>query len=401
MSTPKVLFTLNTTKINPKGEAPVLLRITVRNDRASVSTGYKVRPEAWDQAAQRIKGDSELAKTFNVYANSTSLKILQIEREMLLTGEPVTPSSIITLLKGKPAETMSVLTAFEHHNKRMSDLIGKDITRATYNRYLVSYRKLKAFISGNYKWGEIQLSKLTIKFITDFEHYLKVHDNICQNTTAKHLKNLKKVIRFAISNNWLQADPFSTYRCRTTATDRGYLTKSELKAIEEKEFSTERLQIVRDAFVFMCYTGLAYSDVQKLEASHIFKGEDGAEWISIQRTKTGSESIIPLLPKAREILDKYSSHPEARYKGKLLPSRSNQKMNEYLREIGNLCEVKKRVTCHLARHTFAKTITLSNGVSTETVAKMLGHKNLRTTQIYAKMTLSRMAAEMGSILNKL
>lgn len=397
MQKPNILFILNSSKKDSNGESPIYLRITIAKERASVSTGHKAKPGDWNTTSQRINGKSEKSVLFETYADTIRFRILQIQNELLATGQSLTPKSILNRLSNNEPDAMTLIQAFQRHNSDIFSLIGKDITRTTYNRYLVTERKIQAFLRSSYKVQDIALKNLNIKFIADFEHYLKVNDDNCQNTASKHLKNLKKVIRFSITNQWLQADPFSTYRCRSTPTDRGFLTKTELKLIEEKEFATERLSVVRDLFIFGCYTGLSYSDIQKLNQSHISTDENGTDWIILNRKKTGVESVFPILPKAKEILTKYADYPECRYKGLLLPIRSNQRMNEYLGEIGTLCGVKKRITCHLARHTFATTITLANGVSTETVAKMLGHKNLRTTQIYAKMTLGRIASEMNRV----
>lgn len=397
MQKPNILFILNSSKKDTNGESPIYLRITIAKERASVYTGHKAKPGEWNTTSQRINGKSEKSVLFEAYADTIRFRILQIQNELLAVGQTVTAKTILNRLSNNELDAMTLIQAFKHHNKDIFSLIGKDITRSTYNRYLVTKRKVQAFLKSTYKVQDIALKNLTIKFIADFEHYLKVNDNNSQNTATKHLKNLKKIIRFSITNQWLQADPFSTYRCRSTPTDRGYLTIAELKLIEEKQFSTERLSTVRDLFVFGCYTGLSYSDIQKLNKSHISTDENGTEWIILNRKKTGVESVFPILPKAKEILVKYADSPECRYKGVVLPIRSNQRMNEYLGEIGTLCGINKRITCHLARHTFATTITLANGVSTETVAKMLGHKNLRTTQIYAKMTLGRIASEMSRV----
>ena len=397
MKKPNILFTLNSSKKNTNGEAPIYLSITIAKERSAVFTGHRAKPVEWNTTTQRINGKNEKSALFETYADTIRFRILQIQNELLATGLTVTPKAILERISNKEPDAMSLLKAFQRHNGNIYPLIGKDITKSTYNRYLVTERKVQSFLKSFLKVQDIALKNLTIKFIADFEHYLKVNDNNSQNTATKHLKNLKKIIRYSITNQWLQADPFSTFRCRSTPTDRGFLTKAELKLIEEKQFSTERLSIVRDLFVFGCYTGLSYSDIQKLNQSHISTDENGTEWIILNRKKTGVESVFPILPKAKEILVKYTDNPECRYKEVVLPIRSNQRMNEYLGEIGVLCGINKRITCHLARHTFATTITLANGVSTETVAKMLGHKNLRTTQIYAKMTLGRIALEMNRV----
>lgn len=392
-----VNFWLNTSKENKKGECPIYLRITVSGKRTVHYTGFKIQKDSWDREKNLVRGQSELANTFNTFADTTKFRVLQVQRDLLVGGEEITSGKVMAKLIGDKNPEISLLKAFERHNASIYALVNKDITASTYSRYLVTFRKVMAYIEFSTSIKDLPLSALTVKFISGFEHYLKVVDNIGQNTASKHLKNLKKVIRFSILQQWMKTDPFSSFRCRTTATERGYLNKAELKILEDKIFTSDRLTIVRDIFIFCCYTGLSYCDVQKLSAHHIIRDNAGSDWIKIQRTKTGTESIIPILDKAREVLNRYNNHPECIYKGRLLPARSNQKMNEYLGEMGAICNISKRITCHLARHTFATTITLANGISTETVGKMLGHKNIRTTQIYAKMTLGRMATEMNTL----
>lgn len=211
------------------------------------------------------------------------------------------------------------------------------------------------------------------------------------------MKQLRTVVRFALSNEWLDKDPFEGFKCKTVVKDRGFLTGEELQTLETKEFGTERLKLTRDIFVFSCYTGLRYSDVEKLTKENLYVGNDAQVWLTIATTKTGERCNFPVLPKALAIIRKYENSPECTIKKKLLPVRTNQKMNEYLKEIADLCKIKKKVTFHLARHTFATTVTLANGVSLETIMKLLGHRSSRTTQIYAKMVDKRVAEEITTL----
>ena len=201
-----------------------------------------------------------------------------------------------------------------------------------------------------------------------------------------------------MKNGWLEKDPFAHYKFSLDDTERGYLSTIELKAMEEITIPTDRLDHVRDIFIFCCYTGLAYADVSKLNNSHIEVGQDGIIWIKLNRTKSKSRSVIPLLPRAREILDKYSQFAKTNPEKKLLPVISNQNLNKYLKEIAVLCGITKRVSMHLARHTFATTVTLEKGIDIMTVSKMLGHKNLRTTQIYSKVTELKIAEDMKKLM---
>lgn len=179
--------------------------------------------------------------------------------------------------------------------------------------------------------------------------------------------------------------------------EREALTAEELETMTGKNFATGRLAQVRDIFLFSCFTGLAYADLQKLKRSEISTGIDGGKWIFTKRQKTDTASRIPILPMAEEILVKYADHPQCKAKYKVLPILSNQKMNEYLKEIADCCWITKRLTFHIARHTFATTITLSNGVPIETVSKMLGHRNLKTTQHYAKILDRKVSQDMQAL----
>jgi site-specific recombinase XerD len=209
------------------------------------------------------------------------------------------------------------------------------------------------------------------------------------------------VVNIALANDWLMKDPFLKFKGSIKEVERDFLSTEELQSIEDKKFTISRLDEVRDMFVFSCYTGLAYADIAKLSLNEIEIGIDKQKWIYTHREKTETKSNIPLLPKALEIIEKYKNHPECVISGKLLPLRSNQKMNAYLKEIAILCEITKNLTFHSARHTFATTVTLTNGVPIESVSSMLGHKNIRTTQIYAKVVEKKVSEDMKKLKSRL
>jgi site-specific recombinase XerD len=236
-----------------------------------------------------------------------------------------------------------------------------------------------------YKISEISLANLKYQLLADFEFYLKSQKKIGQNTASKYIKNIKKIVQECVRKKWLNEDPFTEFKIKKVDTDPTFLLDYELKAIELKELKIERLSQVRDMFVFSCYTGLSFIDVFKLTSNHVSIGIDGEKWIITGRQKNNIPSHIPLLPIPLKIIAKYKEHPVAVNKGKLLPMLSNQKMNGYLKEIADLCEIDKNLTYHVARHTFATTVTLTNGVPIESVSKMLGHKKIQTTQHYAKI----------------
>jgi site-specific recombinase XerD len=216
----------------------------------------------------------------------------------------------------------------------------------------------------------------------------------------KYITMLKKVINMAVNNDWMEKNPFAAFKCTKLNVHREILDEAEILQLHEKEFNIERLEEVRDIFLFCCYTGYAFADVEKLQRTDLAKGIDGDAWIFAKRKKTNTVSNVPLLPQAEEIIKKYEHHPYCVKTGALLPVKSNQKMNAYLKEIASICGIKKELTMHIARHTFATTVTLSNGVPIETVSKMLGHTKLVTTQIYAKVLENKVSEDMQKLKEK-
>lgn len=282
----------------------------------------------------------------------------------------------------------------------MEERIGVDVVKSTLVKYKTVLYKLRTFLYKKLNRKDIHLKELNLKFVIDFENYLKVDCSISHNTCMKYIRDLKKVLNMAVDNEWLDKNPFSRFKCSYKKVVREILTDNELSLLSEKEFSIQRLEEVRDIFLFCCYTGYAFVDVEKLSQNDVAIGIDGGKWIFTNRKKTGTSSNVPLLPPAQEIIEKYTNHPACNEKGKLLPVKSNQKMNAYLKEVADLCGISKKLTMHIARHTFAITITLSNGVPIETVSKLLGHTKLATTQIYAKVLEHKVSADMSVLKQK-
>ncbi len=302
------------------------------------------------------------------------------------------------LIQINSTKQQTLLELFKKHNEDVKSLIGITKTKATYQKYAVTFKRVSDFIKKKYSLSDIPLTAINHMFISDFETYLMVDCKCNSNTTAKFTQFLKRIISIARNNGWIFHDPFANYRPQLTKVDRGYLTEEELKAIATKEITLPRLEQVRDIFIFSCYTGLAYIDVFNLKENNIRTSFDGNLWIMTKRQKTNVNSNIPLLEVPKMILEKYKGKlPE----GKILPVLSNQKMNAYLKEIGDLCGINKQLTFHLARHTFATTITLAKGVPIETVSKMLGHTSLKTTQIYARITDNKISQDMNILASKL
>ncbi|MCB2222117.1 MAG: site-specific integrase [Bacteroidetes bacterium] len=392
-----VLFHLRKAKADKSGQAPVYMRITIDGKRVELTANRKVHPDLWDDDLCRMKGTSEEARILNNHLDNLKQKVNKQFNVLESLENEVTAESIKNMVCGVSQRKHTLISIFQYHNDQFKQRIGSDYAEGTYKRYVVTLGKLKAFLQYQYHKSDFFLDDLNHQFITNFELYLKTIQKIGHNTTAKYIKNLKKVINMAVANEWLQRNPFMNFKCAYKETHRGYLTSEELRTLEEKELPIKRLEIVRDIFIFQCYTGLAYSDVEKLSPDDISTGIDGEKWIIIYRKKTGGRSPIPLLPKALEIIEKYKDFPINENEGKLLPVKSNQKINAYLKEIATICDIDKNLSTHLARHTFATTVTLANGVPIESVSKMLGHTDIRTTQIYSKVIDSKISADMQKL----
>ena len=294
-----------------------------------------------------------------------------------------------------------LLKIFQDHNDQVQRLIGQDFAAGTAERYKTAKMHVENYIKLEYKTDDIPVKNVDHKFITGLEYYLKTERKCGHNTAIKYITNFKKIIRIAFANDWINKDPFFNWKAKLKIVDREFLTQEEMQKMIEKEIHNSRLDQVRDIFIFCCFTGFAYADVKKLSNADIVLGIDGERWIKTKRTKTDTRSNIPILPTAEAILKKYNDHPNIINSDKVLPVLSNQKMNAYLKEIADLCDINKNLTFHLARHTFATTVTLSNGVPIESVSKMLGHKSLKTTQHYAKILDITVSQDMAKLKMKL
>lgn len=393
-------FIVRASRTNKEG-LPIYCRITVNSQRAEFSIKTCVSPNLWDNG--KAKGNSEAARTINNYLKQIEAKIFEHYREMLATNELVTVDGLKNAYLGLVANQQSLMALIKYHNETMRD----QLEWGTMKNYGTTQKYISLFLEKQLRTSDIYLSQLSYKFLVDFEMFLKAHQPTdhqkpCgQNTAMKHIERFRKMINMAIKYEWLERDPFMKFKATFKKTTRQSLTNEELQRIENKNFTIPRLQQVKDLFVFSCYTGLAYSDVMELKPSNVTIGLDGKNWITTSRKKTDMPVRIPLLTKALDIIKKYENHPAVKADGSLLPGISNQKLNSYLKEIADLCKVDKNLTFHLARHTFATTITLTNGVPIETVSKLLGHSSIRTTQIYAKVVEKKVSEDMEILRQKI
>ncbi|MBS1666290.1 MAG: site-specific integrase [Bacteroidetes bacterium] len=385
------------------GDVPIYLRITINGSVTELSTKRRYHPSKWNKTAGRAEGKTEEAKSLNAFLDVIQQKVYETRRKLMEDDRPITAENIKIVLQGGEIndKRYMLMEIFQKHNEQMASLVGREFAPATLTRHETSYRHTLSFLQWKYKVSDIDILKLDYEFISDYEYWLKSTRKCEHNTTIKYLSNLRKIVNKCVRSGWLQRDPFLGFKMTKREVERTALTQLELDNMFEKQFQAERLNIVKDIFLFSCYTGLAYADVKKLKQSEVVDGIDSKQWLVYRRMKTDTVARIPLLPISIKIMQKYKAHPICMGNNHLLPVFSNQRMNAYLKEIADLCGISKTLTYHIARHTFATTITLSNGVPIETVSKMLGHRNLKTTQHYAKILDRKISDDMKLLCDKL
>lgn len=399
-TTSSILFYIKRSKTNVDGICPIYVRVTILTQRFEFSTNKYIDPERWSSEGSKVKGSNEDTRSINSHLENIKSKIIEAEKRLYKKDIVLTSINLKNELFGINENKMMLIPIFKDHNNKIKELLGKEYAPGTLERYKTSLKHTEEFLEWKFQISDIEISKIDHAFITEYEFYLRSVRNCCNNTAVKYIKNVSKIIKICLANNWLDKNPFSNYKSKVKEVERLYLSEGEIQSIINKEFKTERLSLVRDIFLFSCFTGLAYIDVKNLTKSHISIGIDGEKWIFTHRQKTETASKIPILPITQMIIDKYKDNTECDIKNTLLPILSNQKMNEYLKEIAGVCEIEKELTFHIARHTFATTVTLTNGVPIESVSKMLGHKNLRTTQHYAKVLDKKVSEDMKILRNK-
>ena len=395
----RVLFFLKKTRLLKNGEASVCMRITVNGTRVENNIRKSIDPALWSQAKETARGKSRRACDLNTYIEEARIKLYQIFCELEQQNRPVTAHLLQELFFGqeKPEEVRTLLGTMQEHNDQCRALVGTDYALITVRRYESCRRYLAELIRQRYGKEDLPLTEVNGELVRAFAFYLKTEKGCQQNTVIRYMKCLKKITNLARANDWMAKDPFLGIRFHEKEVVREFLTMDELQTIYRKEFPLERLTLVRDVFIFAAFTGLAFIDVQQLAPEHIVRDNNGNLWIRKPRQKTKNMCNIPLLDIPQEILRKYADHPTCRKKGVLLPVPCNQKMNSYLKEIADICMIRKNLTTHCARHSYATSVCLANGVSLENVAKMLGHSNIKMTQHYARVLDSSILRDMNQV----
>ncbi|MFW0737148.1 site-specific integrase [Flavobacterium sp. T12S277] len=398
-----VLFYLKTQKTSMRGKAPICARVTINGKRTEISVKRSVNANEWDERKGMAKGSRKETVELNMFLNQFKAKIINTYQQMLLNDAAIDGPAIRDKVVGTDHLAPTLLSLIEYHNEQQEIKLAP----GTMKNYYTTQRYIEKFLREKYYRNDLILSQLTYKFILDFERYLfnyvpKDHQKpLNNNGIMKHIERLRKMINMAVKLDWLSKDPFASFKKHFDKVDRESLNNKELISLANKEFTIERLRHVRDMFLYSCYTGLSYIELAELTTDKIVTGIDGGLWISTIRAKTDTGVRVPLLPQAIELMEKYRDDPRALNNCTVFPVISNQRMNGYLKEIADICGITKTLTFHIARHTFATTVTLSNGVPIESVSKMLGHTSIRTTQIYAKVVECKLSEDMNNLKQRM
>lgn len=395
-----LIFTRDIT-YNPE-KLTIYARITVDRRRAEISLKRYTSVNVWDTSKGRVKGTTQRARLLNSYLDEVYVQIMEAHKQLLSEGKMITAQVIKARYLGKDEQYKSLKELITYHNTNMNSVLKY----GTMKNYYSTERYLHKFLNDKFKTPDIYLKQLNYRFIVDFEQYLlryrpeKARKTCTNNGAMKHLERLMKMTNLALKLEWLEKDPFKHFKLSYKKHDRSYLSERELELIEETMFNGVGYEKVKNVFLFSCFTGLSYIDVKELLTEQLVLGINGSYWLHTKRAKTDEMVKIPLLPKAKAIIEKYREIMLLEGKGKLLPVFSNQKVNSYLKVIIRSCGIHKNITFHSARHTFATTVTLSNGVPIETVSKMLGHAKLTTTQIYARVLEKKVGEDMDNLISR-
>lgn len=401
-STFTILFWINNDRV-VNGMAPIFARITVNGKRVNLSLKRKTNVTSWNSTRQRAKGTNAEARQLNEYLDQVQSQLFQVYQDLKFKGELVTAVLIKAIYLGDGNEGKTLKNLLEYHNNKIAGTHAKGSIR----NFGVTEGYISKYLNRALKTNDVYLHQLNYKFINDFEDFLhtfwpKGHVKaMSHNTVMKHIQRFRKIVTLGYHLEWIEKDPFIRWKPTFEKREREFLSANELSNLETYHFPVERLERVRDLFVFSCYTGISYVDIGNLSLANIVKGEDSNNWIITRRQKTKTPVKVPLLPKAQELVDKYCDHPMTVISETLFPVITNEKLNLYLKEVADACGITKNLTFHMARHTFATTVTLTNGVPIETVSKLLGHTKISTTQIYARVIEKKVSEDMGILRRKL
>lgn len=379
-STFKVLFYLKRNAPKKNGLIPVMCRITVNGKISQFSCKLDVEEKTWNIELGRVSGRSTVAQETNRMLDKIRVGINKAYQDICDKDNYVTAEKVRNVFLGMGMNHETLLAVFRQHNEDYEKQVGKIKSLRSYWKYCIVYKHLEEFIKQRYKVSDIALKELAPAFITDFELFLRTEKNHCNNTVWSYMMPFRSIIFMAINNGWVQRDPFYAYSITKEETKRGFLSKEEINLLIKGTFKKPSYTLIRDLFIFCTFTGLSWTDMANLTKENLQTSFDGHLWIKTNRQKTGTESNIRLLDVAKHIIEKYDGMTDD---NKLLPVPCYVNCKNSIKVIAKKCGIEKNVTWHMSRHTYATTVCLSNDVPIETLSKMLGHRSIRTTQIYA------------------
>lgn len=397
-STFRILFLLRKTKLNKNGYGKVVIRVTIDGQVTEFSSKLSVKPDMWNPKAGKIIGKSKIATEINNSLNQIMIHLNDKFRLLIDRDGYVTPEKLRDAYLGLDERKYTLLNLFDKKLEEKKLMVDVTIQRTALDKYICTRSKLVEFMNDQYNISDIPVTDVGYSFVMDFDIYLRSKYKCGDNTVVRHLRYVKQITTDALKRRYITIDPFQDITLSSKPGKRNYLTEEELKIILNKKIQGKTLQLVRDVFIFQCFTGLAYVDVSKLSSRDIVENGKGDKYIIKDRTKTGVESYVPLLETPLKILEKYKKMELKN--NRLLPTYACQNMNLYIKEIAAICGINKKLSTHCGRHTFA-TLMLTKGISVESISKMLGHTDVRTTQIYAKILNKKVDDEVGRIKDEL
>ena len=346
-STFRILFLVRWELKKEDGKVPIIARITIDGEKVRFSLKTEVPASIWDPKSGRAKGQTKEALQINRYLDSINGQMITHFHRLSESNEVVTAAMVRDAFLGTDAKSNTLLSVFEEFNDRQEKLIGIDLAQSTFNKYDLTYRRLKEFLKVKMRKNDILLCQVDRNFVMDFEAYLKIEYKLDTNSSEKLMRIFKRITTMCFKNGQMPKDPFCDHKLKKVKKDRGYLTKAELESIIDYKPDNKRLEKVRDIFLFCCFTGYDYSTTAALTDKDLVADDDGALWIDTHRIKTKTAAKVKLLDIPLSIVKKYELKRDGNF---LLPVMSNAKYNLYLKEIAQICGIEKNVTSHLARH---------------------------------------------------
>lgn len=397
-STFAILFYLNTSKMKKSGKCPIVGRISIDGKSATFSTGLEILPEQWDAKSGLATGKSKDVNDINRQIENYRIEVTNHYKDMVNNNGYVTAEYLKNALRGIGTRHNTLLQEFSEYLEDCRKGICINMVYSTYRMYRVAYNHLREFVLSKYGIEDIAFGQIDYNFVESYDYYLKIEKGMTPRTVEGNVLVFRRVVRRALNKGMIRQDPFFNYVPTRVRPERRWLSNEEIEKIMKTPIAHKSTNFVRDMFILSSFTGLAYVDVKNLQESNIKEIDDGSKWIVINRKKTGTPSYIPLLDIPMRIIEKYRGTGK---NGKLFNLMNSPEVNLYLKKIAKAAGIEKRLTYHMSRFTFATTVCLTQGVPIESLSQMMGHTNIKTTQIYAEVTKTKINEDMTNLAERI